>query len=236
MTQLRVFITGGSRGIGRAIALRFAREGAKVAVAARNSEQLDVVVAEIDAAGGEGYAVQMDIADHNSAEASVFRAADFFDGAMDLLVNNAGIFSIQPFEELTLDTWKRFLDINLTGHYVVTLEALGALQESDRPHIVNMCSIAGKQGFSGNVGYCASKFGLRGFSDALREDLREKGIRVSTIYPSATATSMLEGVPGDWDPSKMNRPEDVAEVVWQAYQMDEGYEDLDVPARGLEGP
>ncbi|TDJ69320.1 MAG: SDR family oxidoreductase [Planctomycetota bacterium] len=228
MTQLRVFITGGGRGIGRSIAVRFAREGAKVAIAARNSEQLDAVVAEIDAAGGEGYAVQMDIADHNSAEAAVFRATEFFDGTMDLLVNNAGIFSMQPFEELTLDVWQRFLNINLTGPFVVTLEALGALQESERPHIINMCSIAAKQGFAGNVGYCASKYGLRGFSDALREDLRAKGIRVSTIYPSATDTSMLAGVPGDWDKSKLNQPEDVAEVVWKAYHMDSGYEDLDV--------
>jgi 3-oxoacyl-[acyl-carrier protein] reductase len=231
MTQLRVFITGGSRGIGRAIALRFAREGAKVAIAARNSEQLDAVVAEIEAAGGEGHAVQMDIADHNSAEAAIFRANDFFGGTMDLLVNNAGIFSVQPFEDLTLEIWQRFLDINLTGQYVVTLEALGALQESERAHIVNICSTAGKQGFAGSVGYCASKYGLRGFSDGLREDLRDKGIRVSTVYPGPTDTSMLEGVPGDWDKSTMNQPEDVAEVVWQAYHMDSGYEDLDVPPR-----
>jgi len=231
MAQTNVFVTGGSRGIGRAIALRFAREGARVAVAARSSDMLDEVVAEIEAAGGQGLAVQMDITDINSAEASIFRACDFFEGPIDILVNNAGIFGVHPFDELNLELWQRYLDVNLTGAYVITLEALGALKESERGHIFNVCSTAGKQGFAGSVAYCTTKYGLRGFGDALREELSETGIRVSTVYPGATDTTIFDGVPGNWDRSTMNQPEDVAEVIFAAYNTpaDADVADLDVP-------
>jgi len=227
--SLRVFVTGGGRGIGRAIALRFAKEGARVVVAARTSDELDRVVGEIDAAGGKGCAAQLNMRDHGSVEAAVFRAVAFLEGAIDVLVNNAGVFGVTPFEELELGEFERFLDVNLVGPCLVTMEALPALKESERAHVFNVSSTAGKRGYPGGTAYCASKYGLRGFGDALREDLKDVGIRVSTIYPSATDTKLFDGVPGDWDRSTMNEPEDVAEVVWRGYQAESGYEDLDVP-------
>jgi NAD(P)-dependent dehydrogenase (short-subunit alcohol dehydrogenase family) len=104
-SPLRVFITGGTRGIGRAIALRFAREGAKVCVAARTSPDLDRVVGEIDAAGGQGEACQANMRDHGSVEAAVFRAVDFCDGALDIVVNNAGTFDYGAFEATDMASW-----------------------------------------------------------------------------------------------------------------------------------
>lgn len=233
MAPLRVLITGGSRGIGRAIALRFAREGALVAVAARSSPGLDAVVKEIEAAGGKGRAQQMNVADHGSVEAAVYRAVEFMGGALDVLVNNAGVFDVQPIEKLDLATWKKNIEINLNGPFYVTQEALDALYESDRAHVFNICSLAGKRGFPGSTAYSASKYGLRGFGDALREDVRAKGVRVSTIYPGQTDTGIFDGVPGNWDRSKMNKPEDVAEVVWRAYNApkSENVDDVDVPPR-----
>ncbi len=231
MSPLRVFVTGGGRGIGRAIALRFAREGALVAVAARTSSELDTVVSEIEAAGGKGLAAQLDFRDHGSIEAAVYRAVDFGEGVIDVLVNNAGIFEVKTFAETDLASWERMLDVNLTGPFLVTLEALGALRESKRAHIFQIASLAARQGYEGNTAYCASKYGLRGFSDALREDLRAEGIRVSTVYPGPTATTIFDGVPGTWDKASMNPPEAVAEVVWQGYQSKSGCEDLEVPAR-----
>jgi len=230
---LRVLITGGGRGIGRAIALRFAREGALVAVASRSSGELDAVVKEIAAAGGKGRAQQMNVADHGSVEAGVFRAVEFTGGALDLLVNCAGVFDVKPFPSMDVATWKRNIEVNLSGPFYVTLEALDALLAGDRPHVVNVASVAARQPFPGNSAYCASKYGLRGFSDAIRLDLKDKGVRVTTVYPGATDTSIFDRVPGDWDRTKMNKPEDVAEVVWKAYHAPTGspIDDLDVPPR-----
>jgi NADP-dependent 3-hydroxy acid dehydrogenase YdfG len=99
--------------------------------------------------------------------------------------------------------------------------------------VFNIASVAAKRGFPGNVAYCASKYALRGLSDALREDLRPKGVRVSTVYPGATDTAIFDRVPGAWDRTKMNRPEDVAEVIWRAWNApaSENVDDLDVPPR-----
>ena len=231
MSQIRVLITGGSRGIGRAIALRFAREGAKVVIAARNSEQLDRVVEEINAAGGEGHAAQMTLQDHGSVEAAVWRATEFTGGPLDVIVNNAGIFGQAGLTDVVLEDWDRMLAVNLTGLFWVMTEAIHALEEGDKKHVFNISSVAGKQGFPLSTAYCASKYGLRGFSDALREELTDKGIRVSTIYPGATDTTIFDDVPGDWDRSTMNSPEDVAEVVWQTYCAPDGTDvaDVDVP-------
>jgi 3-oxoacyl-[acyl-carrier protein] reductase len=231
MPPLRVFVTGGGRGIGRAIALRFAREGARVAISARHSDQLDAVVAEIDAAGGKGIAAQMNVMEHGGVEAAVWRVLQFTGGVLDVLVNNAGIFLPRPFPEIDRQNWKQTLDVNLTGAFFVTSEAIDALLEGERPLLVNIASEAAKRGFPGSVAYCASKYGLRGFSDALRAEYAERGLRVSTVYPGATDTTILDGLPGEQDRSEMNRPEDVAEVVWQAWVAPAGapIDDLDVP-------
>jgi NAD(P)-dependent dehydrogenase (short-subunit alcohol dehydrogenase family) len=230
MSALRVLVTGGSRGIGRAIALEFARHGAQVAIAARSSNDLDDVVAEIDKAGGKGCPLQMDVREHGSVEAAVYRGVEFTGGALDVLVNNAGVFDVRPFAQLEPANWQRHMEVNLYGPYYVTREALDALSKSQRAHIFNVASIAARQPFPGNVAYCASKYGLRGFSDALRLDLAAQKIRVSTVYPGATDTKLFDGVPGKWDRSKMDKPEDVARVVWQAYNAPAGMsvDDLEV--------
>jgi NAD(P)-dependent dehydrogenase (short-subunit alcohol dehydrogenase family) len=230
----KVLVTGGGRGIGRAIALRFAREGAWVAVAARTSPEIDAVVLEIERAGGRGLAAQMNVRDSGSVEAAVYRSIEWTGGTLDVLVNNAGVFGLAPFDETQPDDFRRMLEINLLGPVLVTAEALAALEESERAHVFNVASVAARQGFAGATAYCASKYGLRGFGDALREDLRGRRIRVSTVYPGPTDTRIFDGVPGDWDRSKMNRPEDVAEVVWRAWKAgpSEDVDDLDVPPPG----
>ena len=229
MAPLRVLITGGGRGIGRAAALRFAKEGAHVVVAARTSGELDDVVAEIEAAGGKGLAAQMNVTDLGSVEAAVWRATEFTEGPIDVLINNAGVFDVVPFEKMGHKAWSKMIDVNLTGAYYVTQESLGALEEGERPVIINVASGAAKQGFPGNTAYCASKYGLKGFGDALRIDLAEKGIRVVTVYPRGTDTAIFDGVPGDWDRSKMNTVEEVAEVIFSAASAGDEVTDLDVP-------
>jgi 3-oxoacyl-[acyl-carrier protein] reductase len=229
----RVLVTGGGRGIGRAIALRFAREGSQVTVASRTSAELDTVVAEIDRAGGRGLAAQMNVRDYGSVEAAVYRAVEFAGGELDVLVNNAGVFGLAPIDELTVDDLQRFVEVNLYGAVYVTQEALDALVDSGRAHVFNIASVAAQKGFPGCVAYGASKHGLRGFSEALREDLRDKSVRVSTVYPGQTDTTIWDDVPGEWDRSAMNPPEAVAEVIWDAWTAgaDVNVDDLEVPRR-----
>ena len=229
MPPIRIMVTGGGRGIGRAIALRFAREGALVSVAARTSSELDAVVGEIEAAGGQGIACQMNVRDHGSIEAAVYRTVDFFGEEMDVLVNNAGIFDVRHIAETDIGTWQRFIEVNLTGPYLVTLESLDALRASDRAHVFNIASIAARRGYPGSSIYSATKAGLMGLSNGLREDLRGDGVRVTTVYPDATDTSIFDGVPGEWDRASMNRPEDVAEVIWNTYHAEGEVPDVDVP-------
>jgi 3-oxoacyl-[acyl-carrier protein] reductase len=231
---LSILVTGGGRGIGRAIAMRFAREGALAIVAARTRGEIEAVAEDARRAGGSGLALEMDVSDLASVERGFARALERTDGRLDVLVNNAGLFAIQPFGELTPETWYRMRAVNLDGPFHTTRTALPALRRSARAHVFNVSSIAGRQAFPGNVAYCTTKHGLRGFSDALRLDLAELGIRVTTVYPSATDTGIFDDVPGDWDRARMYRPEEVAEVVWRAYvaPAGESVDDLVLPPRG----
>ena len=203
-------------------------------VAARTSGELDAVVAEIESLGGKGLAAQMNVTDLGSVEAAVWRATEFTGGPIDVLVNNAGVFDVIPFDKMGHKAWSRVIDVNLTGAYYVTQESLGALEEGERPVIINVASGAAKRGFPGNTAYCASKYGLKGFGDALRLDLAEKGIRVVTVYPGATDTTIFDGVEGDWDRSKMNTVDEVAEVIHGVIGAGDEVTDLDVapPAGG----
>lgn len=227
----RVLITGAGRGIGRAIALRFAAEGAQLVLTARTASELEAVRAEAEALGASALAVVMDVADLASVEAGVNAALEFTGGALDVLVNNAGVFQIKSIYEMSPATWYRNLAVNLSGPFHVTLMALKGLQLSPRAHIFNIASVAAKQAFPGNTAYGATKAGLVGFSDSLRLDLEAEGMRVSTVYPGATDTSIFDDVPGEWDKSSMNQPEDVADVCWAAFVAPEGVDvnDLDVP-------
>lgn len=227
MSDSRALITGGGRGIGRAIARRFAREGAAVAVAARTPSEVEAVAREIEALGGMGVAIRLDQADPESIERGVAAALEAL-GGLDVLVNNAGVFEVAPIQELTPEAWERLVQVNLTGPLRVTQAALPALLES-RGVILNVSSVAGLQGFPGSTGYCATKYGLRGLGDALREELREAGVRVATLYPGGTDTTIFDGVPGDWDRTAMNTPDEVAEVAWEAVQRADEQPDWQVP-------
>ena len=234
MRSPTLLVTGGGRGIGRAIALRFAREGATVFVSARTPAEIEEVAREATKVGGTGVAVVMDVTDLASVRSAVDRVLERTGGTLDVLVNNAGTFAVVPFAELSPATWRRLLDVNLHGPFHVTHAVLGALRRSARAHLFNISSVAGRQPFPGSAAYCATKYGLRGLGDVLRLELAPHGIRVSTVYPGATDTTIFDGVPGDWDRASMNRPEEVAEVLWQAYAapLDAVVDDLEVPPPG----
>ncbi len=229
MKSTRVLVTGASRGIGRAIALRFAREGAHVALCSRSSDALAEVSREVVLAGGVGLVQEMDVADPESVAAGVQGVLQSFGGTLNVLVNNAGIFDVVPFAETTLEVWEKFYKVDLRSAWLVTRCALDGLRAGSPAHVFNIASVAAQQGFAGSSTYCAMKAGLMGFSNGLREDLRADEIRVSTVYPGATDTEIFDGVAGDWDRESMNRPEDVAEIVWAGLNTDGDAADLAVP-------
>ncbi|MDG1049590.1 MAG: SDR family NAD(P)-dependent oxidoreductase [Planctomycetota bacterium] len=225
---LRVFITGGTRGIGRAIALRFAREGAMVAIAARTSADLDEVVSEIEAAGGQGDACQTNMRDHGSVEAAVFRAVDFFEGTTDIVVNCAGLVEFKPFDELGVDDWERALAVHLTGPFLVLAEVLPSLRESDRGHVFNIgAHLAGQPG-PGQSLMAASKAGVEGMSRGLRADLEPEGIRVTTVLPGFVETPGLAPWKGALEGAAVTTPEAVADAIWEAYQAEAAPDEISV--------
>jgi len=233
----KVLITGAGRGIGRALAHRFAREGAEVVVAARTEAEIETVAGEVEELGGRGLAVPMDVTDLASVEEGVHRALEFTGGVLDVLVNNAGVFAVVPFREMSPATWFRMLAVNLNGPFHVTLMALKGLECSQQAHLFNIASVAGREPFEGSSAYCTSKYGLRGFGDVLRLELAELGIRVSTVYPGATDTTIFDDTPLELDRETMNQPEDVAEVVWDAYRspVNNDVAELDIPPPSTAG-
>ena len=230
-SPLRVLVTGAGRGIGRSIALRFAREGAHVAVTARTTSEIETVAGEVDAAGGRGLAIEMDVTDLASVEEGVNTALEAMGGVFDVVVNNAGVFTIKPFAELSPATWYRLMAVNLNGPFHVTLLSLKGLEQSSRAHLFNVASVAGRQPYEGSSAYCTSKYGLVGFGEVLALEFEPKGIRVSTVFPGATDTPIWDTVDGDWDRSTMNSSDDVAEVCWKAFASprDQDVRQVEVP-------
>ncbi len=201
-------ITGGSRGIGLAIAQACAREGAQLIVVGRDRKALDNAAKRVS--GAVSFAA--DVTD----ESDVRRLFQFMQrqfGRLDILVNNAGVFIYKPFTRTTLSDWNRNLGSNLTSLFLVTQALLPLLERSSKPHIVNILSIAGRVAFPKCSAYCASKFGALGFTRVLAKELRPKGIRVTAILPGATSTRMADEFDFPVDRKKLLQPEDVAEAA-----------------------
>ena len=204
-------VTGGTRGIGRAIAERLLREGASVAFCGRSPESVARAAAEM--AKSTGGTVVGEAADISKPEdvRRFFQNVDTRFGALHLLINNAGLGIFRRVAELSLDEWRQMIDLNLSGVFYCCREALQRFNNAGGGYIINISSLAGKNAFSGGAGYNASKFGLNGFSEALMMDHRYDNVRVSYVMPGSVDTEFGSGAPGrdDWKIA----PADVAEVV-----------------------
>ncbi len=212
-------VTGGTRGIGRAITERLLQEGALVAICGRSRESVDRAVEGLRPAGGKIMGYPADITDPNKV-GELFRAVDEALGTVNILVNNAGAGVFRKVAETSIADWHRNIDLNLNGAFYCSREALARFLPHGGGFIVNISSLAGKNPFSGGGGYNASKFGLNGFSEALMLDHRQDNVRVSYIMPGSVATE-FSGGPADrsGDTSWMIAPEDVAEVVCTVLRM-----------------
>ena len=184
-------VTGGSRGIGRAIAAALVREGLSVAVAARDREQVAKVADELRAGGGVSVlAVALDVTDATSVEAACARTAAEL-GPVDVLVNNAGIAESAPFGKTTVESWERHLRVNVTGPYLMTRALLGGMLERGWGRVINVASLAGLYGSPYVTAYTTSKHALVGFTRALATEVSGKGVTVNAICPGFAATDMV---------------------------------------------
>jgi NAD(P)-dependent dehydrogenase (short-subunit alcohol dehydrogenase family) len=210
-------VTGAGRGLGRALAEELAAAGASVVLAARTAREIRAGAATIERRGGTARAVVCDVRDARSVLQLVDTVVREFHH-LDIVVNNAGVFQIAPLAATDEALWQTILDTNLTGAYRVARAALQPLVRS-RGLVVNIVSVAGRVAFPGDAAYCASKFGLLGLTNVLREELRPLGVRVTAVLPGAIDTPVWDGVSGTWDRTTMLDPRTVARMVAHACSM-----------------
>lgn len=199
-------VTGGTRGIGRAIVDRLLAEGASVAFCGTTQRGIQQAVNEM-----EGAAVLGGVCDVSKWEdvRKFFRAIEERFGTLDILVNNAGLGIFDSVERLSPEQWDRMIGVNLNGAFYCTHSALPLFRRAGGGYVINISSLAGKNPFAGGAGYNASKFGLNGFSEALMLDHRHDNVRVSYVMPGSVATDFGSGGGADWKIA----PEDIAEIV-----------------------
>ena len=203
-------VTGGSRGIGRAIALRLAALGSSVAICARDATALKEVSSELESRAPRVFAHPADVT-RSSDVASLVEKTEATLGPISILVNNAGIGVFGPAHEKSEKDWDRVLNTNLKSVFLVSRAVAASMILQKRGDIINISSLAGRNAFAGGGLYCASKWGVQGLSACMAEDLREHGIRVSVICPGSVATEFSGR--GPKDPSKALTPDDVAHAV-----------------------
>ncbi len=217
-------VTGATHGIGRATAFALGRAGYRVGVCSRSAERVDTLVRELGAAGIEAAGCAADVADPAAVDAIVSRVASEL-GDIGLLVNNAGVLIAKPIEELTLEEWDATMATNLRSLFLTTRAVLPAMRAARRGDIVNVASLAARNGFAGGSAYVASKHAVLGFGRALMLELRKEGIRIITVCPGSVDTAMLQDQPMlKSDSTRILRPEDVADTILHA---------LRLPARAL---
>lgn len=219
-----VLITGASSGLGRASALAFAQAGADVALLARSERDLQAVADEVEKLGRRALVLPTDLSNETAILGTVEQAVASF-GRVDVLLNNAGTDVPGPVTDLSANDWDLVLNVNLRAPFLLAKAVFPTMQTQGRGTIINVSSVAGKRGWANATAYCASKFGLTGFTQALHAEGKEHGIRAVVVYPGAMATNWGEWTPEAREEDKQKSrsssealsPEDAASfLVWLA--------------------
>jgi clavulanate-9-aldehyde reducatase len=184
-----VAITGASSGIGEATALTLAKAGASVALGARRKDRIDELAVRIEDEGGTAVALEVDVSDEAAARGFVEAAHERL-GRLDTLVNNAGVMLLGPVEQADAEDWRTMVNVNLLGLMYCTHAALPIMLRQGSGDIVNISSVAGRFARAGNAVYAATKFGVGAFSEGLRNEITERGVRVTLIEPGFVDTEL----------------------------------------------
>ncbi len=205
-------VTGAGRGIGRAVALAFAREGATVVLAARTAAELDAVAREIEGGGGRALVLPADVRQEAAVAALVRRVLDAY-GRIDLLVAAAGTAAFGPVVETNPPAWDEMMAVNLRAPFLCCRAVLPAMMAQRGGTIIVIGSVATSRTLSGSSAYTASKYGLLGLARVLAEEMRPHGVRVGVLSAGAVDTALWDAVPSPPDRTRMLRPEQVAEAA-----------------------
>jgi len=210
-------ITGGSKGIGYGIAEALIRDGIRVAITSRSQQNADEAANALNKIR-EGYAlaIESDVRNLASQEKAVQTVLSRW-GRLDYFIANAGVGHFAPIQELSAELWQETIDINLTGVFFSAKASIAALTES-KGYFINIASLAGTNFFANGTAYNASKFGLVGFSQAMMLDVRNAGVKVTTIMPGSVATEFNNHEPSDKDAWKI-QPEDIGQIVSDLIKM-----------------
>ena len=205
-TRPVALVTGASRGIGRATAIRLAADYDIIALA-RSENDLDSLRAEVEAKGASYRKIVVDLADHDAVDKALKGVQ------CDVLISNAGVGPIKPLLELSAAEWHRIVDVNFSALFHVTRAVLPAMIEKRRGHIVIVGSIAGRSAFIGGTAYAASKHAVAGFAESLMLEVRHQGVKVSTINPGSVATAFSRHPDESWMLSADEVAESIAHVI-----------------------
>lgn len=217
MTTLKhkkAIITGGSRGLGKATAIAFAKEGIDVAITGRNEKLLKETVSELESLGVKATYAAFDVSDYEAVKIAIKELIEAL-GGVDILVNNAGIAAFGTLNDMPVDEWTQIIQTNVMGMYYVTKEVLPNLIHQNDGEIINVSSTAGLNGNASTSAYSASKFAVIGMSESLMKEVRKNNIRVCTLTPSTIASDMSIdlGIANRDSEDSVLQPEDFAQLI-----------------------
>lgn len=213
MEQDLVWITGASSGIGKACAHRLAADGKAVVLSSRRLEVIQEIVTGIRESGGHAAAIQCDVSKEGDVDWTIKSIKKIFGEGPDILINNAGISPYQNIEDTTTEVFDTVIDTNLVGNFLCAKAVLPEMIRKGKGTIVQLLSIASTKAFAGGIAYGSSKFGALGFTNALREEVRSKGIKVVAVMPGATETDTWSAAELEEFRGRMMQPEDIAASI-----------------------
>lgn len=214
LTGKKAIVTGGNRGLGKAVALALAAEGVDVAITGRDEKTVKETVKELEGKGIKAAYSIFDVSNQKEVETEMEKLQNSF-GSFDILINNAGISAFQSFLDMPVDQWQNIVQTNLFGPYFMSRAVLPTMIEKKGGDIINVSSTAGLKGGANTSAYSVSKAGLISLSESLMYEMRKHNIRVTTLTPSTIASDMSVKLLKitDGNPEKVLQPEDFAELV-----------------------